>query len=105
MAFTVSNCPELKHLNVFQITGFVATCQHMLPSIKQGWREQVHDSSLPTNILLFLKEHLKMNFNDIEACWRLLHDEITNESFADFRHIAAIPYATTENIKRLWSFE
>lgn len=97
--------PEIQHLNLFQLAGFIATCQEMLPSIRQRWREQQqrHSESLPANILSFLSIHLKINLKDVEKCWQIFSQEIMAPVTMDCGHIVGRIYASGANVQRLWS--
>lgn len=101
----ISSEPGIKHVNAFQVVGFIGICQEMLPSIKQGWREQGSDEKLPTNVVTFIANHLKMQFSDVSICWKLLSHLIMKEKFSDFDHIIAHSYEKVENVQRLWSFQ
>ena len=101
----VSSEPEIKHLNCFQVVGFMGTCREMLPSIRQGWREQGTNENLPTNVVAFIADHLRMRFSDVTKCWKLLSSTIMKENYDDFDHIIAHAYENAENVQKLWSFQ
>lgn len=79
----------------------------MLPSIKQGWRDQDQgrDEGLPTNVIAFIADYLKLHFREVTTCWRLLSHVIMKENYGDYEHVVAHTYERVETVQRLWSFQ
>lgn len=91
----------LDGLHVFQLAGFIAACRELLPSIRQGWRDQGHTQYLPMNIMEFLSARLTMTEEDIKKCWSTHCEEILNEGAHPSQHVMAALTATRESVHQL----
>lgn len=94
---------KLRELHLFQVSAFVSLCRHLLPTIQEGWRLQRHTSHLPLNVLSYLCSHLKMEMEQVEACWSLLHAVVISEDTLIHQTLIATPSSTAESVQRLYS--
>lgn len=84
-----ASSPEIQHIHIFQLASFVATCQEMKPVIEQGWRERgnSHDSdTLPIDVVNYLCRHLRMSVMDVQSCWALYKNDISQPQIEDDIH-------------------
>lgn len=95
----------LSRYHAFQVAGFISSCRHLLPVIRQGWREQGNNHQLPIKVQDYLSTHLRMNTAEVRQCWELLLDEIMRESEHPLQNIMPAPHSTRESINTLTSLD
>ena len=70
---------QIEHLHIFQKAAFIATTQHLLPAIREGWRAQGDATYLPLNVVMYLCAQLNLTANDVRNCWEIYGAEIIGE--------------------------
>lgn len=93
--------PHLRRFHVFQVSGFISACRDLLPSIRQGWRDQGHNSDLPLNIKEYLSTRLKLDEEGIRTCWKALLPEILKQEASPLQQIMAPLAGSSESIGQL----
>lgn len=73
--------------NVFQHSAFVAACRQMLPFIEEAFRKQHHRNELPTAVLTFLCEHLRLTHCCISGMWKANKSLIYGQELNEFDHL------------------
>lgn len=98
-----ASCIEIRHIHIFQIASFIATCQELLPVIEQAWRERGNSDSLPVDVVTYLCRRLRIDFSDIQSCWVLFKEEIRHPCSEDdsYRDLMAHTYSLYSSIVEL----
>lgn len=90
-------------LHVLQVAGFITACKNLLPVIKEGWRVQLDDGRLPTNVVAFLCGFLRMTVEEVDLCWRAVNEEVirAEAGSAGLQHLMDGMWASRDGLHRL----
>lgn len=94
---------EGRELHVFQFSAFLSLCRHLLPSIRNGWKEQKQNEHLPTNVVTFLRSVLDLTHDEVHVLWERCKGEINQEDPNWLQDIMPSPMSSAESISLLYS--
>lgn len=93
------------HINIFQLTGFISSCRQLLPSIRQGWRDQRNNEILPANIISFLCTYTRMTIAEVHTCWKIFEEDIQRSPEDPFTHLMPTLSSSTVTVNELHALE
>jgi len=96
---------ETRNIDIVQLAAFMSACNHLLPEIRQGWRDERQNETLPANVVQYLTEYLKLTSQDIGNCWTLMKHDIFQGIGDNIKHLTSEILTSVSSVEKLWQLK